>query len=119
MDIVCQSDIFSKEHKIRINRVRKNKTIHNGVSIDPSIWTKEPSYSSGVFSEERPTRADQTLKKVNRTSQVDYYFRNVGMQMACLTFFLKIKDAKWLSLLYFEKKMMLNGLPYFFFHFKI
>ena len=65
------------------------------------------------------SESSQTLKKVNRTSQVDYYFRNVGMQMACLTFFLKIKDAKWLSLLFFEKKKDAKWLALLFFHFKI
>lgn len=69
MDTICQSDIFTKEHKIKINRVRKHKAVHSiadltlcdGVSIDPSVWTREPSHSSRVFSEERPTRADFKL----------------------------------------------------------
>ena len=57
MDTICQSDIFTKEHRIRIDRVRKHKAIHSiadltlcdGVSIDPSVWTREPSHSSPLF----------------------------------------------------------------------
>ena len=69
MDVICQSDIFTKEHKVRINRVRKHKAIHSiadltlcdGRSVSPSVWTRQVGNSSRVFSKEVPTKEDFKL----------------------------------------------------------
>lgn len=69
MDIICSSDLFSCSDWTAINRVRKFKGIHSvadfvlcdGRTVDPWVFTSEPSDSSRVFSIERPTRSDFAL----------------------------------------------------------
>lgn len=64
MDTVCSTDLYSSAERLAFNRVRKFKCLHgvadvtlvDGVTINPFVFTREPSDSSRVFSVERPTR---------------------------------------------------------------
>lgn len=69
MDIVCSQDIYTSAQKASINRVRRHKGLHclgditlcDGRTIDQSIFNKDRSDSSRVFSTEKPTSQDFKL----------------------------------------------------------
>jgi hypothetical protein len=66
MDTVCSTDLYSPAECLAFNRVRKFKGLHSvadvslvdGITIDPFVFTREPSDSSHVFLVERPTKED-------------------------------------------------------------
>jgi hypothetical protein len=66
MDLVCSNDLYSPTDRKTFNRVRQIKGLHSvadvtlvdGKTIDPFVFTREPSISSRVFSVEHPTRED-------------------------------------------------------------
>jgi hypothetical protein len=69
MDVICSQDLYTPADRLAFNRVCKFKGLHSvadvtlvdGRSIDPFVFTREPSDSSRVFSVERPTREDFNL----------------------------------------------------------
>jgi hypothetical protein len=69
MGKICETDLFTANQRLRINRVRKHKGIHSvgdfvlcdGRTPDPFIFNRDASDSSRVFSVEQPTPADFAL----------------------------------------------------------
>ena len=69
MDVICSSDLFDCNDWAAINRVRKFKGVHSvadfvlcdGRTVDPWVFTNEPSDSSRIFSVERPTHSDWAI----------------------------------------------------------
>jgi hypothetical protein len=69
MDVICSTDIYSPADRAVFNRVRKFKGLHSvaditlvdGRTVDPFVFTKDPSDSRRVFSVEKPTRKDFAL----------------------------------------------------------
>jgi hypothetical protein len=69
MDVICKTDLYSPSDRAVFNRVRKFKGLHSlanvtladGKTVDPFVFTRDPSDSSRVFSVEKPTRKDFNL----------------------------------------------------------
>lgn len=69
MDVICGTDLYSPSDRAAFNRVRKFKGLHSladltlvdGKTVDPFVFTRDPSDSSRVFSVEKPTRKDFSL----------------------------------------------------------
>ena len=83
MGKICETDLFTANQHLRINRVRKHKGIHSvgdfvlcdGRTPDPFIFNRNASDSSRVFSVEQPTPADFALFR----TAVDHFLTETGI----------------------------------------
>jgi hypothetical protein len=79
MDAVCETGIFTKQEIISINRTRHYKGVHsigdmtysNGLSLDPTMYTRRGGLSDREFPLQHPTGSDHItwLKAIGSLTQ--------------------------------------------------